>query len=270
MEYNNMFNSDVTNQLWIWQAKLVLRRQLGNCCMKKELDVVELFTWSRTDGYSIVKPEIKNKVEIPEMLPHKCATEVLAETEKFVEPIDNYSAGKRILAGEQEGAQIVYFKLAKAEIDSNYLDNERVLEHIIDVIRRISEDPEVEIARVVLLGLSSPEGAFEFNKQLSGKRAEALKQYIADRIALADSCFALVNGDEGWEELRYKVEHSDMEYRKEVLNIIDSVPIMKGREGQLQRLKRGVPYRYLEEHFFPQLRRAGYIKVYYRMKNGTI
>ena len=225
---------------------------------------------AKGDGYSIVKPEIKNKVEIPEMLPHKCATEVLAETEKFVEPIDNYSAGKRILAGEQEGAQIVYFKLAKAEIDSNYLDNERVLEHIIDVIRRISEDPEVEIARVVLLGLSSPEGAFEFNKQLSGKRAEALKQYIADRIALADSCFALVNGDEGWEELRYKVEHSDMEYRKEVLNIIDSVPIMKGREGQLQRLKRGVPYRYLEEHFFPQLRRAGYIKVYYRMKNGTV
>ena len=260
----------LANQLWIWQAKLVLRRQLGNCCMKKELDMVELFTWSRTDGYSIVKPEIKNKVEIPEMLPHKCATEVLAETEKFVEPIDNYSAGKRILAGEQEGAQIVYFKLAKAEIDSNYLDNERVLEHIIDVIRRISEDPEVEIARVVLLGLSSPEGAFEFNKRLSGKRAEALKQYIADRIALADSCFALVNGDEGWEELRYKVEHSGMEYRKEVLNIIDSVPIMKGREGQLQRLKRGVPYRYLEEHFFPQLRRAGYIKVYYRMKNGTI
>jgi hypothetical protein len=122
----------------------------------------------------------------------------------------------------------------------------------------------------VLLGLSSPEGAFEFNKRLSGKRAEALKQYIADRIALADSCFALVNGDEGWEELRYKVEHSGMEYRKEVLNIIDSVPIMKGREGQLQRLKRGVPYRYLEEHFFPQLRRAGYIKVYYRMKNGTV
>ena len=156
----------LANQLWIWQAKLVLRRQLGNCCMKKELDMVELFTWNRTDGYSIVKPEIKNKVEIPEMLPHKCATEVLAETEKFVEPIDNYSAGKRILAGEQEGAQIVYFKLAKAEIDSNYLDNERVLEHIIDVIRRISEDPEVEIARVVLLGLSSPEGAFEFNKRL--------------------------------------------------------------------------------------------------------
>ena len=25
----------LANQLWIWQAKLVLRRQFGNCCMKK-------------------------------------------------------------------------------------------------------------------------------------------------------------------------------------------------------------------------------------------
>lgn len=260
----------LANELWVWQAKLLLRRQLRSCCVEKKLDMVELFTWNRTDEYPIVKPEIENKVEMPEILPHKCVTEVLAETEEFVEPIDNYSADKRILAGEQEGAQIVYFKLAKAEIDNNYQDNEKVLKHIIDVIRRISKDPEVEIARVALLGLSSPEGAFDFNKRLSGKRAEALKQYITARIALADSCFALVNGDEGWEELRYKVEHSDMEYRKEVLNIIDFVPIMKGREGQLQRLKRGVPYRYLEEHFFPQLRRAGYIKVYYRMKNGNI
>ena len=260
----------LANKLWVWQAKLLLRRQLRSCCMEKELDMVELFAWNRTDEYSIIKPEIKEKVEIPEILPHKCITEVLAETERFVEPIENYLAGKRLLTGEQEGAQIVYFKLAKAEIDNNYLDNEKVLEHIIDVTRRISEDPEVEIARVVLLGLSSPEGAFDFNKRLSGKRAEALKQYITGRIALPDSCFVLVNGDEGWEELRYKVEHSDMEYRKEVLDIMDSVPIMKGREERLQRLKRGVPYRFLKEHFFPQLRRAGYIKVYYRMKSENI
>lgn len=153
-----MFNSDVSQSTLDMAGKVSVTAATWKLLYEKELDMVELFMWNRTDGYSIVKPEIKNKVGIPEMLPHKCATEVLAETEKFVEPIDNYSAGKRILAGEQEGAQIVYFKLAKAEIDSNYLDNERVLEHIIDVIRRISEDPEVEIARVVLLGLSHPRG----------------------------------------------------------------------------------------------------------------
>ena len=229
----------LANELWVWQAKLLLRRQLRRCCMEKELDMVELLAWNRSEEYSIVKPEIN-------------------------------STDRKLLAGEQEGAQIVYFKLAKAEIDNSYLDNEKVLEHIIDVTRRISEDPEVEIARVVLLGLSSPEGAFDFNKQLSGKRAEALKQYITSRIVLPDSCFALVNGDEGWEELRYKVERSDMADRADVLKIIDSVPIGKGREGQLQRLKKGVPYRFLKEYFFPQLRRAGYIKVYYRMKDKDI
>lgn len=260
----------LANELWVWQAKLLLRRQLRRCCMEKELDMVELLAWNRSEEYSIVKPEIKDKAEVPEILPHKCVTEILAETEKFVEPIEKYSTDRKLLAGEQEGAQIVYFKLAKAEIDNSYLDNEKVLEHIIDVTRRISEDPEVEIARVVLLGLSSPEGAFDFNKQLSGKRAEALKQYITSRIALPDSCFALVNGDEGWEELRYKVERSDMADRADVLKIIDSVPIGKGREGQLQRLKKGVPYRFLKEYFFPQLRRAGYIKVYYRMKDKDI
>ena len=188
--------------------------------MEKELDMVELLAWNRSEEYSIVKPEIKDKAEVPEILPHKCVTEILAETEKFVEPIEKYSTDRKLLAGEQEGAQIVYFKLAKAEIDNSYLDNEKVLEHIIDVTRRISEDPEVEIARVVLLGLSSPEGAFDFNKQLSGKRAEALKQYITSRIALPDSCFALVNGDEGWEELRYKVERSDMADRADVLRLL--------------------------------------------------
>lgn len=255
-----------TNAPWIWQAKLVLQRKLKSCCTERELEIIELTAWDRPEECAPAKPPIVEKIILPE-LPHKSITETLAETERFVEPIENYSAGKKILAGEQEGAQIVYFKLSKAEIDNSYLDNERVLKHIIHVTRQISEDPEVEIAHVVLLGLSSPEGTFDFNKRLSGKRAEALKQYIADRITLPDSCFVLVNGDEGWDELRYKVEHSDMPDRDAVLKIINTVPILKGREGQLMRLNRGIPYRYLEEKFFPELRRAGYIKVYYRMKN---
>ncbi len=255
-----------TDEPWLWRGKLVLQCKLKSCCTIKELEMIELYAWNRPEEHAPEEPPIVEEIKLPE-LPHKSITETLAEKERFVEPIENYSASKKILAGEQEGAQIVYFKLAKAEIDNSYLDNEKVLRHIIDVTRQISKDPEVEIARVVLLGLSSPEGTFDFNKRLSGKRAEALRKYITDRINLPDSCFVLVNGDEGWDELRYKVEHSDMPDRDAVLKIIDTVPIFKGRENQLMRLKQGIPYRYLERQFFPQLRRAGYIKVYYRMKN---
>lgn len=250
---------------WVWQAKLVLHRLLRNCCTEKELEPIELQAWNRPEEYAPLKPQTE-KIKLPE-IPGKSLTEILDEQELFVEPIDNYHAGKKILAGEQEGGQIIYFKLGKAEIDNDYLDNRNVLKHIVDVARQINEDPEAEIACIVLLGLSSPEGTFEFNKQLSGKRAEALKQYMIERIVLPDSCFVLVNGDEGWDELRYQVAHSDMPERDAVLKIIDTVPILGGRESQLMRLKQGIPYRYLKKEFFPQLRRASYIKVYYRMKN---
>ena len=57
-----------------------------------------------------------------------------------------------------------------------------------------------------------------------------------------------------------------MSDKEDILRIIDDVPILKGREVRLMKLNQGIPYRYMKEHFFPKLRRAGYIKVYYRMK----
>ena len=137
---------------------------------------------------------------------------------------------------------------------------------MIDVTRQIHDDPEAEIARIVLLGLSSPEGRYAYNVKLAGLRCEAMKQYILNHISIPDSCFKLVNGGEGWDELRYLIENSEMSDKEDILRIIDDVPILKGREVRLMKLNQGIPYRYMKEHFFPKLRRAGYIKVYYRMK----
>lgn len=258
------------NEPWIWKSKLVLLRQLHNCCSIKELKAMTLHAWDLKEEYKI--PVLAHQPDPApveaDALPHKSLTEMLAETEHFVEPISNYVAGRKITSGEQERAQIVYFKLSKAEIDNTYRNNEKTLDHIINITRQISEDPEVEIAHIVLLGLSSPEGTFAFNKQLAGERAESLKRYITNRIALPDSCFELVNGDEGWGELRYLVERSQMAAREEVLKIIDTVPIFKGRETRLMCLRQGMPYQYMRRHFFPQIRRAGYIKVYYRMRTS--
>lgn len=95
-----------------------------------------------------------------------------------------------------------------------------------------------------------------------------MKQYILSHISLPDSCFELVNGGEGWDELRYQVEKSEMSDKKEIIRIIDDIPILHGRETHLMKLNKGIPYRYMKEHFFPELRRAGYIKVYYRKKES--
>lgn len=258
------YSSTLAYQPWMQTATLVIRSRLRNCCKMRELPIRELYTCSFAGESPLEKRHAVITPEQPTVA--LSITERLAQTEEFVETIENYIPRQKIVVGEQEKAQIVFFKWDKAEIDCDYLDNEKVLQHVIDVTRQIHNDPEAEIVHVVLLGLSSPEGHYDYNVKLAASRSKAMKQYILSHISLPDSCFKLVNGGEGWDELRYLVEGSEMSGKEEILQIIDKVPILKGRELRLMKLDRGVPYRYMREHFFPKLRRAGYIKVYYRKR----
>ena len=49
-------------------------------------------------------------------------------------------------------------------------------------------------------------------------------------------------------------------------HIIDTYGVYQGREVELMRLKGGRPYNYMFEHFFPLLRSAGYIRIFYESK----
>ena len=66
------------------------------------------------------------------------------------------------------------------------------------------------------------------------------------------------------------VAKSDMAYRDRILSIIDNVPESGygglSRQAELMRLGGGEPYRYMLNNFFPELRNATYIKVYYENK----
>ena len=55
-----------------------------------------------------------------------------------------------------------------------------------------------------------------------------------------------------------------MEYRQEVLDIIDSYTIeQEERKTKLKQLAEGKPYAYMLDSFYPSLRNAGYLQVYY-------
>lgn len=79
-----------------------------------------------------------------------------------------------------------------------------------------------------------------------------------------ENLFELYNGREDWEGLRRLVAASDMEYRQEVLEIIDAYTIeQQERKAKLKQLADGKPYAYMLENFYPSLRNAGYLQVYY-------
>ena len=47
------------------------------------------------------------------------------------------------------------------------------------------------------------------------------------------------------------VDTIDFEYKDEALNIINDIPVEKGREAKLMQLRGGVPYRYMLKYIFP-------------------
>ena len=165
---------------------------------------------------------------------------------------------------------VVHYEVASASIDIEAFDNAATLDEIIAALHKVLDDRDSRLNRIELSGFASPEGRLQFNVELSERRAVALRDYLMAEIPeLQSDNFELNNGAVNWEGLRRKVEASDMRYRDEVLDIIDNVPADKGRNHQLMALHAGEPYRYMMKHFFPELRNACYISVYYDVLEDT-
>lgn len=128
----------------------------------------------------------------------------------------------------------------------------------------IKADESASVKKIVIVGMSSPEGSFATNSAIAMRRAQALKQYLMQHTHLDNDAFELINGEEDWDGLRRMVEDSDMASRNEVINIIDTYQVITQRKNRLVQLESGKPYRYMRDNFFPELRNAGFIMIYYQ------
>lgn len=145
------------------------------------------------------------------------------------------------------------------------MNNREVCAKIIDIINKLNAADDSKVVKVLIGGFASIEGKYDYNKQLAANRIQGLCDFLKENTAIQDEQLELYNGGENWSELRTMILKSDISYKREVLDIIDHISIKDGRERKLMDLKSGKPYRYIKEHFFPKLRYAGYIKVYYEL-----
>lgn len=120
-----------------------------------------------------------------------------------------------------------------------------------------------------IVGYASPEGSLANNKRLSEGRAMALRDYLASRYDFSRNQYYIIFGGENWDGLVKALDTIDFEYKDEALNIINDIPVEKGREAKLMQLRGGVPYRYMLKYIFPSLRVA-ICKVNYEIKNFNL
>ncbi|MDR0544977.1 MAG: OmpA family protein, partial [Odoribacteraceae bacterium] len=150
------------------------------------------------------------------------------------------------------------------ELDNNW----EILTDILSTIRAIEYSGDSRVTRVIVEGHASLDASHEQNTTIAWQRADAVREYLARRAGLPPDVFRVHNAGEDWEGLRALVEQSYMPSREAVLHVIDRVPVWDhvlhtGRQKILQTLHDGHPYRYMRDYFFPHLRRAALVRIYY-------
>lgn len=186
----------------------------------------------------------------------------------FLHPMEDYNKRYDILLKDRDkGTVAVIFKVASSTIDMDMHGNRTTLDAITEAFKLIENDPNAILKHIMVAGYASPEGSLALNTRLAGKRAEAVKRLLQNRMKdPANHLFEVYNGREDWDGLRDKVEKSDMAEKREILDIIDAYTMeQEERKTKLKQLNDGAPYRYMLEEFYPSLRTGGYVQVYYEI-----
>lgn len=156
-----------------------------------------------------------------------------------------------------EGSAYIDFPVNKTVIYPDYRRNTAELGKIRATIDSVRGDRDVTITQVWLKGYASPESPYAHNKELAIGRTEALKRYIQQLYKFGNGVIATDYEPEDWAGLRRYVEESNIDYKTQILAIIDSDLEPDRRE---YKIKSAYPeeYRFLLQNCYPSLRHTDY------------
>ncbi len=165
----------------------------------------------------------------------------------------------------------IYFAQDSDIIDDTFMGNRESLERLTSLFELINTDSLTHLTRFEVNGYASPEPEVRYNIGLSARRVSAVREYIFGHLNVADSLVVIKGQGVAWAHLRSQVAASDMQYRDELLNILDNVAeeswrkvlpsdkfmtLVDSRQKHMMDLHGGRPYNYIYKHIFPSLRRC--------------
>lgn len=159
----------------------------------------------------------------------------------------------------------IYFKQDKSELDMGYRGNEANFDRFVSEVRKILEDPTCRILDITVRAGASPEGKFDYNKELSRKRGENIRDFLRRALYFPDITFWVDAVGEDWASFRELVEKNYYPDKKEILDIlyrhteyINGRPrsVVGGPKKELMDLNGGKTWFWLLANVFPELRSA--------------
>ena len=140
----------------------------------------------------------------------------------------------------------------------NFENNAAELDKVDRVIREVQGNNDLTFTNIKVNGYASPEDTYERNMILSENRANTFYQYLIKKYGLNEKQIDVAWHGEDWDGLRKAVEASSIEYKAEVLKIIDTEPDHDARDQLIRNLDNSRTYNHLLNQFYPPLRRNDY------------
>lgn len=171
----------------------------------------------------------------------------------------------------------IHFRQGYSTLELGFEGNRQALTRIVDSLRAHQDaDSVYRLSRIEVIGGASPEGSVLMNRRLSQKRANKLFEYLSQYGELPDSMMTFTFLGRDWNGLiRLVEEDSDVPYRDETLEFLrdiaercrDGEKVEDNNVGRLSRFRDGIPYRYMYDHLFPELRASRLCVWYERVWN---
>lgn len=144
------------------------------------------------------------------------------------------------------------FVVGKAQLDSDNPNNTTEWNKIVEKLAEIKEMKGSRIQSFEIVGVSSPEGSYQTNKELADKRANYALQRLVNQGLLQRNTKLSSKGEVAeWTQV---AELMQQEYPEKAQEILSIVAKYSNRDTQSAHIRKLPYYSLLKEQYLPQLR----------------
>ncbi len=115
---------------------------------------------------------------------------------------------------------IVDFRMNSTQIEPEFNDNTLRISQLISFLHQVQSDSSKRIVNISFCGAASPDGSYEWNRQLAKGRMMALEKVLRSKVVIPDSLISHNDSYIPWDYLASMVEQSGISHRSEILKIL--------------------------------------------------
>ncbi|MDR1865577.1 MAG: DUF3868 domain-containing protein [Bacteroidales bacterium] len=170
---------------------------------------------------------------------------------------------EKVKQRHDEEAVLFDFPPSQSRIIPELGNNMREMYRLVTMIKKFWNDQRLNVVAVEVVGYASPEGSLELNERLAIERAQMTRDFLITLSDLPDDLYVAKSGGEDWDMLASIFRDSMVDYKKDVLYILEHFQSAEMRKFKLRALPQ---YQQILRDIFPMLRRVS-CQIQYTVRN---